>query len=155
MKITVQKSEVPAAYQAKLYQADPTDASNEAALVRCVGGTDTTKDKTGEAHSPDYVLQNMQISSQAESFKSKKDIDADVALIRSPKASQCYDKLLTARLASTLPSGATVEKVTITITAGAAGEPRNVVGTGVGAITVRSNGQIINLNVGALSSPVH
>ena len=139
---------MPQGYQAKPYQADPADAGNQAALVRCIGGTDTSKDKTGEAHSPDYVFQNNQISSQAESFRTKKDLDADVALISSPNTSACYDKLLTAELASTLPAGSSVKKVTIKITAHPAGQPSNVVGTGAGTIVVQSNGQTITLDVG-------
>lgn len=127
---------------------NPTGAAHQAALVRCIGGTDTTKDKTGEAHSADYILQNMQISSQAQSFRTKKDLDADIALISSPEASRCYEKLFTAQLTSSLPTGATVTKVTIKITTHSAGQPSNVVGTGAGAITVQSNGQTVNVNIG-------
>lgn len=117
-------------------------------MVRCIGGTDTTKDKTGEAHSPDYIQQNMQISSQAESFSTKKDLDADIALISAPNASKCYQKLFTAQLASSLPTGATIKKVDIKITTHRPGQPSNVVGTGTGAITVQSNGQTVDINLG-------
>ena len=144
----MQRSEVPADYQAKPYQASPDDAATQAALVRCIGGTNTSKDKTGEAHSPDYVVQEVQISSNAQSFKSKADLDADTALISSPKASSCYEKLFSAKLAAGLPSGAAVTKVAIKITPHPAGAPSNVVGTGAGTITVRVQGQTVEVNLG-------
>jgi len=148
LKITVQRSEVPAGYQSKPHQADPTSGATQAALVGCIGGTDTTKDKTGEAHSPEYVLQRTQISSGAESFRSKKDVDADIALIRSPKASSCYQKSFIAKLTAALPSSATIKTVAFKINPHPTGQPSNVVGTGTGTITVQTSRGTLDFHLG-------
>lgn len=74
-------------------------------------------------------------------------MDADAALLRSPNASKCYEKLFTAQLTSSLPSGTIVEKVSLKIIPHSAGDPSNVIGIGVGAITVQINGKTINLNI--------
>lgn len=145
--ITVQRSEVPQGYQVVPYQAGSKDTGSQAALVRCVGGTDTSADRTGAAHSPEYVLKNLHISSQAESFGSQKDLDADVALLRSPRASKCYEKSFTAQLTSSLPSGSKVKEVTMKVTPHSAGEPSNVIGTGVGSITVEISGKTVKVNL--------
>jgi hypothetical protein len=60
--ITLQRSDLPPGWTATAYQPDPSNAVYQAALVRCVGGRDTSADRVAEAHSPDYSQRNATIS---------------------------------------------------------------------------------------------
>ncbi len=154
--ITLQTGDLPTTWQATPYQADPTDKSDQAALVTCAGGKDTSPDQIGEQHSPDYGLDDASISSEADSFKSQSDVDADVALINNPKTSACYNQLAKSEIEPSLPSGSTVNSAAITITPGANGGPSNVVGTGTGQVNVTVQGQTatVYLNVAFITGPL-
>jgi hypothetical protein len=138
---------MPAGYQSKPYQPDPNDAKTQAELVACVGGKNTSAEQTGEAHSADYFLDASQISSSATSFKSEKDVAADVAILRSPKISACYTKLFKNTVAGALPAGAVIKNVAIAITPRVPTQPANVVGNGAGKIVVTTQGQTVPLYV--------
>ena len=144
-KIVLQAADLPTTWKGTPYQADPSDAANEAALVKCVGARNTTSDKAAEAHSQDFALGQTSISSSASSYRSQSDVDADVTMLASPKLSPCYEQLLKGELAKTLPAGATIESATVKITPGSAGGPTNVVATGSGTIKVKVNGQQVVL----------
>jgi hypothetical protein len=156
LAITLQQTDVPAGFTATPYQADPTDAADQAALVQCVGGRNTAADQTGEQHSPDYGSQDASISSQAASFKTKDDIDADIAIINSPKINDCYTSLAKSQILPSLPAGSTVNSVSIKITPGSNGGPSNVVGLGVGTVNVTVSGQTatVYLNVAFITGPL-
>ena len=143
--IVLQPSDLPAAWTAAPHQADPGDAADQAALVACVGGTNTDPDKTAEVDSSDFSLDDASISSNAASYKSQSDLDADTALIHSPKISTCYQQLVKTEAASSLPAGSTITAVNLTITPGPGGGPSNVVGTGTGSITVSSGGATVTI----------
>jgi hypothetical protein len=140
-KIVLRPADLPTTWKGTPYQADPSDAANEAALVKCVGARNTASDKAAEAHSQDFALGQASISSSASSYRSQGDVDADVTMLASPKLSACYEQLLKGELAKTLPAGATIESATVKITPGSAGGPTNVVATGIGTIKVKVNGQ--------------
>ena len=154
--IVLQPADLPAAWKGTPYQADPNDAADQAALLACTGGKDTTADKVAEANSDDYNLDNATISSSANSFKSQSDIDADVATLHSSKLSSCYEQLLKKRLATSLPAGATIKSASITITPGSGGGPANVAATGSGTIQISANGQIVPayVNVAFITGPL-
>jgi len=154
--IVLQPADLPAGWKGTPYQADPNDAADQAALLACTGGKDTTADKVAEANSDDYNLDNATISSSANSFKSQSDIDADVATLHSPKLSSCYDQLLKKQLATALPAGATIKSASITITPGSGGGPANVAATGSGTIQISANGQIVPayVNVAFITGPL-
>jgi hypothetical protein len=143
--IVLQPSDLPAAWTAAPHQADPGDATDQAALVACVGGTNTDPDKTAEVDSSDFSLDDASISSNATSYKSQSDLDADTALIHSPKISTCYQQLVKTEAGSSLPAGSTITAVNLTITPGPGGGPSNVVGTGTGSITVSSGGATVTI----------
>lgn len=154
--IPLQSTDLPAGYTATPYQADPSDKADQAALVACVGGKDTSADETAEAHSANFVKGDLQISSNATRFKSQSDLDADIATLQSSKVSACYSTLLKSKLGSALPAGSAVQGVSIQITPGAAGGPDNVVGTGTGKITVTTGGskQEIYVSVAFITGPL-
>ncbi|MBV9592329.1 MAG: hypothetical protein JO147_00825 [Actinobacteria bacterium] len=123
------------------HESDPGDAADQAALVKCAGGKDTAGDQVAEADSPDFDQSDASISSSATSFKSQSDIDADVALLKSPKISSCYEQLAKTQVASALPGGATVDSVSFAVTPGPGTGPSNVAGIGKGTVTVTVSGQ--------------
>jgi hypothetical protein len=145
--IVLQPSDLPAGWTATPHQADPDDAADQAALVACVGGTNTDPDKTAEVDSSDFSLNDASISSNATSYKSQSDLDADTALIHNPKISTCYQQLIKTQAATSLPAGSTITAITLTITPGPGGGPSNVVGTGTGSITVTSGAATIPIYV--------
>jgi hypothetical protein len=106
-----------------------------------------TADKTAEVDSSDFSLDDASISSNATSYKSQSDLDADTALIYNPKISTCYQQLIKTQAATSLPAGSTITAITLTITPRPGGGPSNVVGTGTGSITVTSGGATIPIYV--------
>lgn len=155
-EIVLQPTDLPTTWKGTPYQPDPSDAANEAALVKCVGVRNTASDKAAEAHSQDFALGDASISSSASSYRSQSDVDADVAMLASPKLSPCYEQLVKGELAKTLPAGATIESATVKITPGSAGGPSNVVGTGSGTIKVKVNGQqaAVYMTVAFITGPL-
>lgn len=135
---------------------DPNSAAESAALARCVGGRDTYADQTGDANSPDYSLGNATISSDASSFQSPADIAADIAIIKSPKISNCYVQFAHTQLLASLPAGSTINTQSILITPGTGGGPSNVVATGVGKFNVTVKGALNDLfiNVAFITGPL-
>lgn len=155
-KIVVQQADLPAGWTATPHQSDPSDAADQAAMVRCVGGKDTDADKVAEVDSPDFGQNDASISSSATSFKSRSDIEADVALLKSPKISTCYEQLAKTELASSLPSGSKLDAVSFTVTPGPGSGPSNVAATGKGHVTVTVSGQqlTIYLAVAFITGPL-
>ncbi len=154
--IPLQGTDLPAGYTATPYKADPSDKADQAALVTCVGGKDTSTDKTADANSATFTKGDLRISSSATKYKSQSDLDADIAILKSSKVSACYETLFKSKLASSLPAGATVQSVSIKIIPGAAGGPGNVVGKGAGKITVTAGGskQEIYVSVAFITGPL-
>lgn len=140
-KIVLQPADLPADWKGTPYQADPSNAADQAAMVSCVGARNTDPDKVAEAHSQDYALGNASISSSASSYRGQSDLDVDTAILHSPKVSTCFEQLLSKQLASSLPAGAKIASESLKITPGSAGAPANVVATGTGTITVTVSGQ--------------
>jgi len=61
----LQGTDLPAGYTATPYKADPSDKADQAALVACVGGKDTSTDKTADTNSATFTKGNLRISSSA------------------------------------------------------------------------------------------
>jgi hypothetical protein len=124
-------------------------------MLACVGGKNTDPDKVGEAHSSDYSQGQASISSQAASYKSQSDIDSDIAVLKNPKISSCYEQLIKTQVASSLPQGTQIKAVSITITPGSGGGPANVVATGTGTVTVSAPGgqASVYLDVAFITGP--
>lgn len=146
-KIVLQATDLPTGWKGTPYKPDPGDAADQAAMVHCVGARNTDKDKVAEAHSDDFALGDASISSSATSYRSQSDLDADVAMLHSPKVSPCFDQLLKKQLATSLPAGATIESALIKVTPGSTGGPANVVAAGTGTVKLSANGQQVALYV--------
>lgn len=82
-------------------------------------------------HSEDFTLGNASIYSSAISFRSQRDIDDNVAMLRSPKLANCF-----AQLKWFGQSGS------FKITPGSAGGPANVIANATGNVKVGEQGQV-------------
>ncbi len=147
--IALQPADLPAGWVGTAYVPDPNSVAENAALVSCVGGRNTYTDETGDSNSPDYSLGNATISSDATSFRSQADVTNDVAIIKSPRCLACYQKEAAAQVTASLPTGATLDSASIAIVSGAGGGPSNVIGTGVGKVTVTIAGKVSVVYVNA------
>ncbi len=145
--IVLHQGEMPAGWKGTPYHADPSDSADQAALVACVGGRNTAPDKTAEANSDDFTLANATISSNATAYKSQADVASDAALLKSPKLQACYQTLLTRELRTTLPAGATIDKVTFKLLPRTTGEPANVAAQAAARINVTINGKSVKVYV--------
>jgi hypothetical protein len=154
--IVLQPTDLSAVWVPSAYVPDPNDAADNAALARCVGGRDTYADETSDSHSPDYTQGNATISSDASSYKTAADVTGDVAIIKSPKISSCYETLARTELLASLPAGSIINTESVTITAGTGGGPSNVIGTGTGQFNVTVNGALNDLfiNVAFITGPL-
>jgi hypothetical protein len=140
-RTVLQAADLPAGWKSKPYTADPRHSASQAALMKCVGARNTDADKAAEAHSPDFAYGAATVSSSAASYRSQGALDSDIAMLKSPKLSPCYEQTLKRQLVTSLPPGATIQSASFTITPGAGGGPANVVATGSGTIKVTMNAQ--------------
>lgn len=140
-KMMLKPTDLPTGWKGTAYKADPTDAASQAAFTRCLGVPNTDHDKVAEAHSQDFGLGNANISSSASSYRSQRDLDVDIAVLRSPKLSTCYVRLIRSQLAKALPAGARITSASFKVTPGSAGGPNNVLATGKSTIVVAVAGQ--------------
>jgi hypothetical protein len=77
-------TDLSASWTSTPYAANPRDTEDTGALVACVDGRNADAHKVAEVHSPDYALGAAGISSEATSYLSQNDLDADIADVRSP-----------------------------------------------------------------------
>jgi hypothetical protein len=138
-KIVLRATDLPPGWKGTPYQANSGDSTGNAALAKCVGVRDTTPDQVADAHSDDFTLGNATISSDASSYRSQSDLDADEATLRSPKLSSCFDTLLKKEIASSFPGGSTVDS-SFHVTPGSNGGPANVIATGADTVKVTASG---------------
>lgn len=155
-KIVLTAADLPAGWKATPSTSSPSDAADQAALVKCVGGRNTDPDKFADAKTDDFTLGGADISSSATSYKSASDIAADVAILHSPKLSTCYGQLAKSQATGSLPAGAVIKSATFTITPGSNGGPSNIAATGTGVIQVQINGLEVPvyLNVAFITGPL-
>lgn len=112
-----------------------------ATCVGAVGGSGAINSVDG----PDFDNGPAEISSSATRYASQHDVDHDVAILTSPRAEACMNTVLRAVLKKSMPAGAEVGAVEISITSGSNGGPDNVVATASGVITISEAGQSIQL----------
>jgi len=93
-KIVLQPSDLPAGWTSTPYQADPNEAAELAALMRCLGLPNTASDKVAEANSDDFHLGDASVSSSASSYRSQSAVDSNVAALHSSKFSSCLAQQL-------------------------------------------------------------
>lgn len=105
-------------------------------LAACLGGRDSSTDMAERGGTSAFVdVHADTIASTAASFLSQDDVDSDAALLRDPRASDCFASALSdAMKIAPVPGGSTSGKVSFTITPGDAGGPGNVMAVGTGSI---------------------
>jgi hypothetical protein len=146
-KIALQPADLPSSWKAAPAQPDSSDSSGQAQMMKCIGAKNTDEDRVATADSDDYTHGDATISSSATSYKSQSDLDNDTALLKSPKLTQCFTKLLKQQAGMGLPKGATLGPVSVKFTPGRGAGPANVVGSGSAAMLVTANGQHVKVYV--------
>ena len=126
-------------------QSDSANDPEQAALVRCVGGTDTSAHEVANVDSNSYLSGTSSIRSSASRYRSKSDIAADVALLRRPQIAPCFRALLKHDLTKNPPPGTKIGTVAVQVTPGAGGGPGNVAATLLATITFTASGRTVTL----------
>jgi hypothetical protein len=147
--IVVQPDDLPAGFTPTPQEDDPNDAGDQAALAQCVGGRDTEADVVASVESPDFTENGGSVSSSATSYRSQEDIDADLAIIHSPKINACYEQLVKNEFARELTAGGTVDAVSMTITPGPGSGLPNLAGLVIGSVTATVSGRQATVYVSA------
>jgi hypothetical protein len=140
-KIVLQAGDLPRSWKAGPAEQDSSGDSGQAQLMKCVGAKNTDEDQVATADSDDYTLGDATISSSASSYKSQSDLDSDLALLKSPKLTPCYNKMLKQQLATALPNGAALGAVSVKFTPGPGSGPANVAGSGLATVSITVAGQ--------------
>lgn len=143
--MVLQATDLPAGWKSKPYTADPREAASEAALRKCVGSRSSDPEKVAEAHSSGFTYSTASISSSAASYRSQEAVDADLAMLTSPKFSPCFEQTLTKQIVTSLPAGVKIESATFKVTPGADGGPSGVAATGSGFVKISSRGQQVEV----------
>lgn len=128
-KIVLRPSDLPASWQATPVPNSPGNARIGAQLAKCAGGKDNTADEQTKVNSDRFSVQNLTVSSSASRYKSKADIDADVALLKRPKSASCFKALTVQQIRASLPAGTKLGAVSVAIHPGPTGGAANVAGT--------------------------
>ena len=139
--IALQATDVPAGFRGTPAEPDPAEAAGQAQLAACLGVRNTYPDRSGSVQSKDFARGDATISSQVNGFRSRDAVDSDIAMLKKPKIDSCYTKLVRAELATSLPSGSTVDALSVHLTPGAGGGPGNVAGLVSAKLTVTVSGQ--------------
>jgi hypothetical protein len=138
--VVVQAGDLPSSWHATPRSTTAQEAQQHAALIKCVGGTDTSARRTGAVWSPRFLSGTMTLQSQAASFRTAADVKADLAFLRRPKIERCYRTLIRQQVAQVVP-GATIADLTVTVRTGAHGGPRTVAGSATAVVHVSTGGQ--------------
>src|SRR6185437_10598775 len=125
------------------YEADPSDNQDQLTLMRCTGARNTDSDKVAEVHSTDFSLDQATIFSDATSYRSQADIDSDTALLHNPKFAGCYQNLAKGQISKSLPAGAKIHSISLTVKPGRGTGPANLAGTASGVVKVAAGSQLL------------
>jgi hypothetical protein len=155
-EIVLKASDLPAGWKGTAYHAHPGDDANQAALLKCVGARNTGPDKVAEANSDDFALGDASVSSSATRYRSRSDLDVDVAVLHSPKLSTCYERLIGTKIGGSLPAGTKINSKSFKITLGSAGGPSNIIATGTSTIDLTVDGQAasVYLTISFITGPL-
>ncbi len=142
--IPIQPGELPSAWKQTPVDKSTAaqDAASQAEIAKCIGGKDTSADRLDKVET-DWASGDDQIASNAQAMRTEADVQADIALMKSPKAAACNARTARKRIAASLPSGTTVKSVKLTVTPGSGLGPNNVVAVGHAVVTVQANGQTV------------
>jgi len=148
----IQASDLPDGWNSTPYKARPDGVTGESAMAKCMGETSPT-DSVTEVHSDTFFSGGARIGSSATSYRSRRAVDAAVAIYHNPKFSPCFTRLLKRALANSNPPGTPIE-ASYQITPGAAGYPSNVVATATGFVKVGAKGNGTYLSTAYISGPL-
>lgn len=144
--IPIQPADLPAGWTAAPVTPSSEDASKQAEMVACVGGKNTAPDRIAKVEK-DYTQATNEADSNVQQMRSQSDVDADVAILHSPKINTCYEQAVRKQAAAALPSGATLKAATFSMLPGTNGGPSNLAAIGHGKLTLAEAGQTLDLFV--------
>jgi hypothetical protein len=139
--VVLRASDLPGDWTSNPYQADPNNDAGQAAFAKCIGTMASNPDVVAEAHSDDFSLGQMTISSSATSYRTQATVQSDTAALQRPRLSTCFTQLMQTVLKSTLPTGSTLDSPSFRITPRSAGDPRGVVATATGSVKISVDGR--------------
>ncbi|MGZ4543488.1 MAG: hypothetical protein ACXVXI_10275, partial [Mycobacteriaceae bacterium] len=85
-------TDLPVGWTGTPYKANPSGTATETAMLQCLAAPSAADAKVAEGHSQEFSLGDAVISSQASSYRSQSAVDADLALLRDPKAAACFEQ---------------------------------------------------------------
>lgn len=146
-KVVLRATDLPRGWKAAPAEVNDDDNAGQAELMRCLGARNTDEEQVAIAHSADYTLGDAVLSSSATSYMSQSALDSDLAVLKSPKLTPCFGKLLTKVLTKSLPEGASLGTVSVKFTPGPGTGPENVAGSGLATVPLTVNGQQVKVYV--------
>jgi len=155
-KIVLQPADFPVGWEHTPYKPNSADSTAAAEFAKCLGVPNSDTDPVAEAHSDDFALGEARISSPAYSFRSQSTVDAYTAGLLSAKASPCVEQLVRQQIASVVPTGGTIESVSLRIVPGSVGGLPNIVATTAGTFKVKVSGKSVggNFTVAFINGPL-
>jgi hypothetical protein len=152
--ITLQPTDLPSGWQATKPDTDTGDAVEQAQLVACTGGRNTGHDAVRHSDTT-YDRGANEISSHAERIRTQADVVADVAILRSPKISSCYQEQGRRELGTSLSHGEKLTSFTFRFSPGTSDTARNVtaVGDGKAVFTVEGRAVVEYMDVAFITGP--
>ena len=138
-RVVLQQNDFPAGWQARPAQTSTEDSDVQAKVAACVGVKFDDSRRVARAISPDFHSGTLTASSIAASYKSPAEVRNRLAVLRNPKAADCFTTALRDQLVAQLPANTTVVDVTVHVDQG--GAAANVAATAHAVITVSALGQ--------------
>lgn len=146
--LVIQPTDLPLGWSSTPHQADPSSPDSTTAIAACMGvSVAHVSSPVADANSPDYKMGTEMISSDATSYRSQRDIEADLAVLRNPKATACLKRDMGSMVATQLPPGMKILGNDVKLTGPATGEPQNVVSQMDANVTVSYVGRTITVYV--------
>lgn len=135
----VQRADLPADWAART--SPNVDERSMPGLAACLGGRDSSTDIDETGGTSAFVDAHADtLASTATSFLSQGDVDSDAALLRDPRAPDCFASALSDAL-RLVPHGSTLGAASFTVTPGNGGGPSNVMAVATGSVPLTNPGR--------------
>ena len=130
--------------------ASTTDNSDDPAtdkqVATCLGVSGTPPTSSADVNSDDFSKGQLTVSTNGSSYASASDIAYEKSLFTSSKIESCLTTLLKKELATTLPSGTTLDNLQVQVQPGpVSGYPGNVIALSTAKITATASGQQVSV----------
>lgn len=120
---------------------DTDDASESAAIAKCLGVRDSYPNRLAELDSAIFSMGQAKISSSVSSFRTEEDVASDVAGRTGPRALPCLEETFKELVAKTSRPEAPTGDPNLKYTTGSGDGPSNVIGRVEASFSVTSEGR--------------